>query len=85
MPGLLQQGAKMNIGKAIREEREHQGFTQLELAIKTGYTEMWILQIEKKKLIFQLEPVYTIADALDIPLSQLFARAEQVESQAAKG
>lgn len=68
----------MNMGKAIADFREAKGMSQQQLAAIAGYGHAYVNVIEKKKLIFHLEPVYVLADALDVKVSELFQRAEQL-------
>jgi ribosome-binding protein aMBF1 (putative translation factor) len=66
------------MGKAIKEIREEKQIPMWRLASKTDYTASALYEMEKKPLIFQMEPLYVISDALGIKLSELIQKAEEL-------
>ncbi|MEC5189706.1 transcriptional regulator with XRE-family HTH domain [Geobacillus thermodenitrificans] len=62
------------IGKAISEERRLKGLSQQELAEKIGVSKSYISKIEAPNCekTFSLEILFDIAQALNIPVTQLF-------------
>lgn len=61
----------MNIGEQIRKYRKEAGLSQKELGQKLGVSQQHIAQYESVKRIPKLETINKIADALDIPVSEL--------------
>jgi transcriptional regulator with XRE-family HTH domain len=68
----------MNMGLAIKELREEKQVPMWKLAQMTNYKASALYKIEKRPLLFYLEPLYTIADALSVKVSDLMKRAEEL-------
>lgn len=61
----------MKIGSRIREARKRAGLTQKALALQIGVATGTVQQYELGKRQPRLEQIYTIADALNIPVENL--------------
>jgi transcriptional regulator with XRE-family HTH domain len=68
----------MNMGLAIKELREEKHMSILALAKMTDYKLSTLYKMEKRPLLYYLAPVYTIADALGVKVSDLMKRAEEL-------
>lgn len=58
-------------GQKVREERQKQGLSQEELAAKAGVHRTYIGMIERAEKNITLTNIYKVAQALDIPISEL--------------
>jgi transcriptional regulator with XRE-family HTH domain len=67
------------LGRAVRELRRHRGLTQRELARAADTNETWISHIENGHTNPAWGTVLRLAGALGVRLSELAARAEQIE------
>lgn len=74
----------MDYGKRIKELRMQHGFSQQALADKAGTAKGTIQQYEAGKRQPRLEQLGKIADALEVPLSEILGIAEQDTAQAQK-
>lgn len=62
----------MTIGDRIKAAREKAQMTQSELGNRTGVSGVSIMRYEKNQRQPRLEQLYAIADALNIPIEDLF-------------
>lgn len=74
----------MDYGKRIKELRMQHGFSQQALADKAGTAKGTIQQYEAGKRQPRLEQLGKIADALEVPLSEILGISEQDTAQAQK-
>lgn len=64
----------MNIGKAIKAERQKKKISQLTLGLAIGNDSAYICRIENNKNEPSLKIIIKIANALDIPPLELLER-----------
>ena len=64
------------IGENIKRIRKEKGLSQKELGQKLGVSQQMIGQYEKSNAVPKLETLQKIADALDVPLSELDDRSK---------
>jgi transcriptional regulator with XRE-family HTH domain len=62
----------MNIGNAIKQVRQHFGYSQVELSELTGIAQTSISQIENGRKEASKKTVERICKALDIPMMVLY-------------
>jgi transcriptional regulator with XRE-family HTH domain len=65
------------VGDNIRRLREKAGLTQEELALKSGLSQGYINQLESGKRRYTQKSLELIADALSIPIVELFKEEEK--------
>jgi transcriptional regulator with XRE-family HTH domain len=70
----------MNIGKRIRELREAKGLTQTQLQHRSGMIRNDISRIENGHRVPTLESITRIANALEVPLYQIFLDPTEAHS-----
>ncbi len=68
----------MKIGDVIRKAREEAGFSQQELADKTGVSRVYIWMLEKDAKSPTLNVFENLAQSLGVRPSTLLVRAEKV-------
>ena len=62
------------IGLAIARERDKQGLSQIDLALRLGYTDhSYLSRIENGKASMSVTLLLNIAEALDLDVKHLFA------------
>jgi len=66
----------VGLGHAIREARANSRISQEELGLRTGVHRNYIGGIERGERNPSVTTIATLADALDLRLSELFARTE---------
>lgn len=66
------------LGSALREAREGEGLTQQELGARTGVHRNYIGGIERGERRPTVAKVAELADALGMPMDQLFKRARRL-------
>src|SRR5437764_14731308 len=71
---------KKYFGAAVRSRRDHLGISQEELAGRAGLHRTYISDVERGARNVSLESIYRLATALEVPLSVLFARVEELSS-----
>jgi two-component system, response regulator len=71
---------KKHFGAAIRLRRDHLGISQEELAGRAGLHRTYISDVERGARNVSLESICRLAAALEVPLSVLFARVEELSS-----
>ena len=69
-------------GQVLREVRKAQGFSQEDLAFKSGYHPTYIGQLERGKKSPSLRAIVTIAAALSIRGSEMLRRLEVLHGRA---
>lgn len=74
----------MGLGKAIRALRQEGKLSQEALGHKAGIHPTWISHIESGRINPTWGNVRRIAGGLNVPLSELAARAEELERQLAR-
>lgn len=71
---------KKHFGAAVRLQRDHLGISQEELAGRAGLHRTYISDVERGARNVSLESIHRLAGALELPLSVLFARLEELAS-----
>jgi CheY-like chemotaxis protein/DNA-binding XRE family transcriptional regulator len=71
---------KKNFGAAVRLRRDHLGISQEELAGRAGLHRTYISDVERGARNVSLESIQRLAAALEVPLSVLFSRLEELSS-----
>lgn len=64
---------RASVGRRIRELRQKRGLTQEQLALKSGVTRPILNEVENGKRGLLFERLYDIAEALEVPASELMA------------
>ena len=81
MGGLMgKNDVKKHFGAAVRLRRDHLGISQEELAGRAGLHRTYISDVERGARNVSLESIYRLATALEVPMSTLFARMEELSS-----
>lgn len=82
MRGLMgnNNDVKKHFGAAVRFRRDHLGISQEELAGRAGLHRTYISDVERGARNVSLESIHRLAIALEIPLSVLFSRLEELSS-----
>jgi transcriptional regulator with XRE-family HTH domain len=75
--------ANAEIGTVIREIRTELGISQEELAHRCGRDRTYYSAVERGVRNPTVASLLRIADALEVPASEIFARAEAAHSDAA--
>jgi transcriptional regulator with XRE-family HTH domain len=65
-------------GAAIRQLRKERGIPQEGLALKSGLNRGYYGDVERGERNVSLANILKIADALEVPASEIHARAEQL-------
>jgi transcriptional regulator with XRE-family HTH domain len=68
-----------NLGERLRELRMAQGLTQQDVATRSGLSRAFLSQVERNQVSPSVASVTRIARALNLSMSGLFARRENVE------
>lgn len=76
---------RTDLGKAIRELRESRGLTLDALAAKAGMHTTYLSRIERAHSSPTWEKVTSLAEALDLPVSEIAEAAERQAKKRAKG
>lgn len=66
----------LGLGSALREVRAERRVSQEELGLRTGVHRNYIGGIERGERNPSVTTIATLADALDLKLSELFSRTE---------
>lgn len=66
------------LGVAIRRRRERQGLSQEQLAERADLHRTYVSMVERAVRNISVDALCGIADALDLPASQLVAQAERL-------
>jgi transcriptional regulator with XRE-family HTH domain len=66
------------LGVALQEARRERGLSQEALGLETGVHRNYIGGIERGERSPTVAIVVKLADALDVPLADLFSRAESI-------
>ena len=67
----IKENTPKQVGKCIREEREKQNLTQTELAESVGKDRQYLYKIESGKVTPNISTIAILAEALEIPMSEL--------------
>ena len=65
-------------GQVISDERHRLGYSQEALAEKSGLHRNFISLVERGQTSAALDSIFALAAALDLPVSELFARIERM-------
>lgn len=76
---------KKHFGAAVRSRRDHLGISQEELAGRAGLHRTYISDVERGARNVSLESINRLATALEMPLSLLFTRLEELSSERPPG
>ena len=79
MPALSQ--AHAAFGDALRQLRKERGISQEGLALKSGLNRGYYGDVERGERNVALANILKIADALELPASEIHVRAEQLLSK----
>lgn len=79
-PGVKRANPKKLFGQRIRDLRAERGLNQEELAEKVGVFRTYMSRIETGAANPTLTMVYALADALDVPVVDLFGPSRSVPS-----
>jgi CheY-like chemotaxis protein/DNA-binding XRE family transcriptional regulator len=71
---------KKKFGAAVRLRRDQLGISQEELAGRAGLHRTYISDVERGARNVSLESMHRLAGALEVPLSVLFSRMEEISS-----
>ncbi|HWL10695.1 MAG TPA: helix-turn-helix transcriptional regulator [Planctomicrobium sp.] len=69
---------EIRFGKTVRAEREKQGYSQEAFALHAGIHRTYVSSIELGKVQVSIRVAQQLADALEIPLSKLWKRIENL-------
>ncbi|MBZ9633144.1 helix-turn-helix domain-containing protein [Clostridium sp. FP1] len=69
----------MDIGSKIKEYRNKEGLTQVELANKANISRSYLGDVEKNRYNASVETLQKIAAALGIPVSELLTTEERLD------
>ncbi|MBW9158904.1 helix-turn-helix transcriptional regulator [Clostridium tagluense] len=69
----------MDIGSKIKEYRNKEGLTQVELAAKANISRSYLADVEKNRYNASVETLQKISTALGIPVAQLLSTEEKLE------
>jgi DNA-binding XRE family transcriptional regulator len=67
------------IGAVVTKLRLEKEWSQVDVAIRAGYTSGWVSKMERGKTNPKLEFIVALADTFDLKLSQFFARVERAQ------
>ncbi len=65
------------VGESLRKIRIRMGFTQEEVALRSGLSQGYINQLESGKRMFTQKSLEQISEALDVPLIDFFRKKER--------
>lgn len=71
-------------GQAVRERRGELGISQEELGFRAGIHRTYVSQLERGIKSPSLKIISLLARALNIPASELVARAEKIAAETTK-
>lgn len=69
------------LGQALQEARDKRGLTQEALSLETGVHRNYIGGIERGERSPSVAAIIKLADALGVPVSELFGRAESIAAR----
>jgi transcriptional regulator with XRE-family HTH domain len=72
--------AQFALGKAVKRRREQLGLTQEAVSLRAELHQRWISNIENGKRNPSYSSLRRLAAGLELPVSELVARAEQIET-----
>lgn len=68
-------------GQRVRALRAERGFSQSELAERAGMSEEWVRRIERGEGAPSFTSLEALSEALDAPVSELFAEAPASDAE----
>lgn len=74
-------GIEKNFGIVVRQQREQLGLSQEAFAEKAGVHRTYMSSIELGKVQVSIQVAHQLAQALEIPLSQLWGLVESMSDQ----
>lgn len=74
-------GIEKNFGIVVRQQREQLGLSQEAFAEKSGVHRTYMSSIELGKVQVSIQVAHQLAQALEIPLSQLWGLVESMADQ----
>ena len=80
MPSLIESTLRdtlSRIGSVVKRERQHRGFSQEELAHRSGLHRTYITDIERGARNITIQSISKLSRALDVPLTRIFAEIEK--------
>ena len=80
MPKVKQEDPRIAFGRAVRFFRTQRGMSQEALADAAGIHRTYIGDVERGKRNIALVNMHRIADALNVPLSQIIRDVERKKS-----
>lgn len=72
------------LGETIKARRHELGLTQAQMAVRGKLHQRWISNVESGKRNLSYGSLCRMLPALELPLSELIARAEAAEAEAAE-
>ena len=75
----------MDIGKKLKDVREHKNLSQGDIEKRTGLLRCYISRVENGHTVPAVETIEKMARALEIPAYQLFVGAEEAHDARPKG
>jgi len=69
----------MNVGEKIRAERERRKWTARDLAYRTGFTEVWISQVETGKKPASEKFLIAVANGFGVTVAELLEGTEEAK------
>jgi transcriptional regulator with XRE-family HTH domain len=73
---------QLALGEAVKDRRQELGLTQEQLANETGLHQRWISNVETGKRNPSYASLRRLAAGLELSVSQLIERTEQIEGDA---
>jgi len=67
-----------NLGIAVRQLREKQGWSQEELAERSGLNRSYVGEIERGKVVASVVTAHKLAYALSVSIVELFAQSDAI-------
>lgn len=71
---------KVKFGEAVRHRRRELDISQDELAVRSGLNRSYITEVETGKRNVALVNIGRLAEALDVPIAELFSAVEDEEA-----
>lgn len=72
----------LGFGSAVKEERKRRGFSQEELAHRSGLHRTYITDVERGLRNLTVQSIIKLSDALDVPITELMSRVEKFSANA---
>nr|WP_244610097.1 helix-turn-helix transcriptional regulator [Lampropedia puyangensis] len=68
-----------NLGIAVRQLREKQGWSQEQLADRSGLNRSYVGEVERGRVVASVVTAHKLAQAFEVSLVELFSRCENIE------